>query len=86
MIGMVTCHLQLKAESKTEYRFLIYRLFVKIKHLPLLSTGKLPLVEFIHMLTDFYYLPISFALFTHSLTDACKFAQVVVNYTVNELV
>ena len=86
MIGMITCHLQLKAKSKTEYRFLIYRLFVKIKHLPLLSTEKLPLVEFMHMLTAFYHLPISFALFTLSLTDTCKFAQVAVNYTVNELV
>ena len=37
-------------ENKTEYPFLMYRLFVKIKHLPLLATINLPLVEFIHSL------------------------------------
>ena len=35
---MLTCHLQLKMKSKTECPFLMYRLFAKIKHLPLLST------------------------------------------------
>ena len=28
---MKTCHLQLKMKSKTEYAFLMHRLFVKIK-------------------------------------------------------
>ena len=31
---MLTCHLPLKVKSKTECPFLMYRLFVKIKHLP----------------------------------------------------
>ena len=44
---MLTCHLQLKTKSKTECPFLMYRLFVKIKHLPFLTTVNLPLVEFI---------------------------------------
>ena len=48
-----------------------------------LSTVNLPLVEFIHILTAFYHLPVSLVLFTHSLIDACKFAQVCLNYTVN---
>ena len=61
--------------------FMILRLFVKIKHLPLLSTVNLPLVTFIHILTAFYHLPVSLVLFTHSLIDACKFAQVGLNYT-----
>ena len=54
---------------------------MKIKYLPLLSTVNLPLVKFIHILTAFYHLPISFVLFTHSLVDACEFAQVGLNYT-----
>ena len=74
MVDMLTCHLQLKVKSKTECPFLMYRLFVIIKHLPLLSTVNLPLVEFIHILTAFYHLPISLVLFTHSLIDACEFA------------
>ena len=49
---------------------------MKIKHLPLLSTINLPLVEFIHILIVFYHLPISLVLFTHSLIDACEFALV----------
>ena len=39
--NMLTCHLQFKVKSKTECPFLMYRLFVKIKHLPLLSTVNL---------------------------------------------
>ena len=34
MVDMLTCHLQLKVKSKTECPFLMYRLVVKIKHLP----------------------------------------------------
>ena len=42
-------------ECKKQKRcpFLMYRLFMKIKYLPLLSTVNLPLVEFIHILTVF---------------------------------
>ena len=50
---MLTCHLQLKLKSKTERPFLMYRLVVKIKHLPPLSTVTLFSVEFIHILTTF---------------------------------
>ena len=52
---MLAGHLQLRVESKTECPFLMYRLFVKIKHLPLLSTINLPLVEFLHTLTAIFY-------------------------------
>ena len=53
------------------------------RHLPLSSTVNLPLVEFIHILTAFYHLPISLVLFTHALIDACEFVQVGLNYTMN---
>ena len=43
----------------------------------------LPLVEVIHILTDFYHLPISLVLFTHSRTDVCEFALVEPNHTMN---
>ena len=58
----------------------MYRLFVKIRHLPHVST--VHLVEFIHILTAFYHLPISLVLFTHLLIDAWEFAQVGLNYTI----
>ena len=61
----------------------MYRLFVKIKHLPLMSTINLPLVEFIHILTAFYHLPISLVLFTHSLIDASEYAPVGLSCTLN---
>ena len=83
MVDMLTCHLQLKVKSKTECPFLMYRLVVKIKHLPPLSTVNLPLVEFIHILTAFYHLPLSLVLFTHLLIDAYDFAQVGLNCTIN---
>ena len=41
------------------------------------------LVVFIHILTVFYYLPISLVLFTHSLIDAFEFTLVGLNYTTN---
>ena len=63
---MLTCHFWLKVKSKTECPFLMYRLVVKIKHLPPLFTVNLPLVEFIHILTAFCHLLISLVLFTHS--------------------
>ena len=47
------------------------------------SAPKVPLVDFIHILTDFYHLPVSLVLFTHSLIDACKFAQVGLNHAMN---
>ena len=61
----------------------MYRFFVKIKNLPPLSTRKLPLVEFIHILTAAYDLPISLVLFTHSLIDPSEYAQVGLIYTLN---
>ena len=70
-------------ESKTEFSFLMHRIFVKTKHFPLLSTVNLPLAEFIHMLTAFYHLPVSLVLLTHSLADASEIAQVEINYTLN---
>ena len=36
-------------KDKTQRPVLMYRLFVKIKHLPLMSTVNLPFVEFIHI-------------------------------------
>ena len=83
MIDKLTYHLQLKMKSKTECPFLMYRLFMKIKHLPLLSTINLLLMEFIHILTAFYNLPSSLALFTCSLRDTFKYAQVELNYTLH---
>ena len=56
-----------------------HRLFAKIKHLPLLF----PLLDFIHILTAFYHLPISFVLYTHSLIDAPEYAQAGLNYRMN---
>ena len=83
MVDMLTCHLRLKVKSKTECPFLMYRLFVKVRHLAPLSTVNLPLVEFIHNFTAFYHLPVSLLLFTHSLIDAYKFPQVGLDYTMN---
>ena len=59
MADILTCHLKLKMKSKTESSFLMYRLFVKINHLPFLFTVNLPLVEFIHILTVFNHPSIS---------------------------
>ena len=73
----------IEREKQTDCPFLMYRLFLKIKYLPILSTVNLPLVEFIHILTDFYHLSISLVLFTHSLTDACEFALVELNHAIN---
>ena len=70
--------------------FLIYKLFVIIKQLPLLSKVKLPSVEFIRILTAFlssifyhFYNQLSLVLFTHLLIDAWEFARVELNYTMN---
>ena len=81
MIGILSCHLQLKVKNKTECIVLMDRLFVEIKHLPLLSTVNLPLVEYI--LKAFYHLPVSLVLFRPTLLDVCEFAKVGLNYTLN---
>ena len=59
------------------------RIFAKMNHLPLPSTVNLPLVEFIHILTAFYYLPISFVMSRHPLIVASEYAQVGQSYTPN---
>ena len=75
-------------KSKAEYPFSMYRLFVKIKQLPFLSTVNFchthsVYLSVIHILTAFYHLPISLVLFTHSLIDAFEQAQGGLNYTLN---
>ena len=73
----------LKMRSKTEWPFLMYRLFMEIKHLPLLCTVNLPSMEFVHILTAFYHLPLSLVLYTQLHIDASEYAQVGLNYTLN---
>ena len=63
MVDMLTCQLQLKMKSKAECPFLMHRLFVKIKHLPHVST--VHLVEFINILTASYHLPVSLVLLAY---------------------
>ena len=70
-------------EKQSRSPFLMYRLFVMIKHLPPLSTVNLPLVGFIKILTAFNHLPIRLALFTHSLIDDSEYAQIELNHTPN---
>ena len=72
---MLTCHLQFKVKSETEFPFLMYRLFVKVKHLPHLSTVSISLVKFIHILTAFYHLRKRLVLYTDLLIDALEYAQ-----------
>ena len=81
MVDILTCYVQLKLISKAECPFLIYRLFVKIKNLPLLSTINLASMEFIHILKVFYQLPISLVLFTNSIIDPDECAQLGLNCT-----
>ena len=57
-------------EKRNRMSFFMYRLFIKIKHLPLLFTV--------------YHLPISLVLFRHSLLDASEYAQFGLNYTLNK--
>ena len=40
----------------------------------------------IHILTDFYHLPISLVQFTHSVIDAFEYAQVGLNHAMNQFV
>ena len=61
----------------------MYRYLAKINHLPLPSTVNLPLVEFIHILTAFYHLPISLVMSRHSLIAASEYAQIELSYTPN---
>ena len=84
MVDMLTYHLQLKLKNKIERPFLIYKAFMKISYSPPLSvpTVNLSVVEFIHILTAFYHLLIS--LETH--IDASKYAQVGLNYALNQFV
>ena len=79
IVGMLTRHLQLKMKSKTECLFLMYRLSMTIKHLPLLSTVNLSVLGFMHILTASYHLTKSLVLRTHSLIDTSKYAQVGLN-------
>ena len=76
---MLTGHLQLKMKSKTECPFLMYRLYIKIKHFSLLPTINLTLVEFIHILSTFYHLPIRWVLCTPSLIGVSKYTQIGLN-------
>ena len=73
-------------KTKADSPLLIYRLYVKIKHLPPLFTINLPLVEFIHILIAFYHLSIRQVQFTHLLIDASEYAQVGLNCTLNYFV
>ena len=72
-------HLQLKVKCKRECPLLMYRLYLKIKHLPLLSI--LPLVKLIYILTTFYHVPISSVLFKNSHLDAPEYvgAELITN-------
>ena len=70
MVDIQTCHLLLRMKSKTECSFWMHRLFVKTKRLALLFIANQLLVEFIHILTAFYYLAMSLILSTHLLRDA----------------
>ena len=59
---------------------------MQIRHLPLLSSINLPLVELIHILTVFCHQPISFLLFAHSLVGSPEYVQVDLNYILNQFV
>ena len=80
MVDMLACHLQLKMKIKFEFPLLMHRFFMKIKHLALLPTINLPAVEFIHILTAFYHMPLKFS---HSFIDASEYTQVGLNCTPN---
>ena len=82
---MLKCHLQLTMKSKTECPFVMYILFLKIKHLPLLPIVNLPLVEFLHILTALYRLCIYLVLLILTLIDTLKYAQVGRNYELNHI-
>ena len=57
----------------------MFRLFVTLKHLLLLSNINLSFEELINILTAFYNLPVSLILFTHLLLDASKYTQFALN-------
>ena len=84
---MITCHVSFTIESenqkiicedKTFTTFIYCRTTLK----PMYRKATY-LVELVHILTAFYYLLISLVLFTPSLIDASKYAQVRLNYTLN---
>ena len=83
MVYIPTCDLQLKMKSVTEGPFLLCKLFVKIKNMPLLPTVNKALVEFIHILGDIYHLPMSVVVSTHSLKDTSGYAQDNANCALN---
>ena len=75
MVNMLTCLLQLKWESKTEYPFFMYRFFVKMKHFPLLSVyHKLTFSEACAHCGSF--LPIKLDLFVHLLPNMFKLGSI----------
>ena len=71
-----------ESEKQNKMFFFDVQIFREDK-IPLRSIVNLPLVEFIHILTAFYHLPISLVLFKDSLLDASEYAQVGLNYTLN---
>ena len=73
--------LTIEHEKQNRMSFLDIQIkYEKIKHLPILSNMNLPLVKFIHILTNFYNLHVILVMFTHSLTDVSKYAQFGLNY------
>ena len=66
--------------DRVERLFMMYRLFVKIKYLPLLYFKNLPLTHF----DSFLHLPISLLMFTHWLIHIrSEYAQNGLNYALN---
>ena len=61
----------------------MYSLFMKINYLPHPFTVNLPLVEFIHILTDFFHLSISLVPFTKSFTGASEYPEDGLSYTLS---
>ena len=75
---MLTSHLRLKVEGKTECLFLTYRILVRIKHLPLLSTVNLPFSGFYTHFDSF--LPSTYKLGT-VYTLAYRFMRICTSWT-----
>ena len=83
---MLKYHLQLKVKSKIECPFfLMHRLFVKIKHLPIVY--RKPTFGGVYTHFD-SFLPSNykFGTVTHFLIDSSEYAQVGLNYTMNYFV
>ena len=80
---MLTYHLQLKMKKKRNVDIIC-----EDKTFTTSVYRKLPLVEFMHILTAFYHLPstiyhVSLVLYTHSLIEASEYAQFGLSYTLN---